>query len=207
MALIPVKQDPRTGATIMWQDNTTGRYYMVNQTGQTIEVDQYGRPLQQHMQQQPYQQPYQQQQQYQQPYQQPSPYGGYGNPYYNQQVNRYQPQQAATGISASIGNGFGRPGPYGAAGQNVAAPASYKDKASRPIPPQPQPQQVQQPNKACNTNPVAKKQVISLIDFKPEIGSELEPLIDEEKFGLDININDTTREYKFIMLKKEGRNE
>jgi len=134
MALIPVKKDPRTGADIMWQDNATGRYYTVNQYGQTVEVDQYGRPIQQT-------------QPYQQPMQQYNNYGGntYGNPYYNQQAMRQQPQQPITSISG----GYNPPPTYGTVNASVPTPSSYRGKTSAP--------QYQQPQQACNPTPTKPK--------------------------------------------------
>ena len=175
MALKPIKFDPNTGSPIFWQDDQTARLYTVDQNGQTIEVDQQGRPMQQ-MQQQPMM--YNNNQ---------------NNGYYNQQVARQQQQQPLP--MASIGSQNPQT-QYATTSVGVSGPSSYKGRVSKPVQTEPN------INLATAENQKAEPTFISLIEYEPEPGSELEPLIDTDEYTIDPMVIDNSKMFKFMKVKK-----
>ena len=173
MALKPIKFDPNTGSPIFWQDDQTARLYTVDQNGQTIEVDQHGRPIPQ--------------------MQQPMiPNNGY----YNQQVARQQQQQPLP--MASIGSQNPQT-QYATTSVGVSGPSSYKGRVSKPVQTEPN---IPNINLATAEKQKAEPTFISLIDYEPEPGSELEPLIDTDEYTIDPMVIDNSKMFKFMKVKK-----
>lgn len=171
--LQPLKYDPATGQPVIFRDNETSRLYMQDQMGQYYEIDRNGNPVQQN-----YNQGYGQLQQRPQPN-----IPSYNNGGYNQSQN--------IGM-VGIGSAIPSTDPSDLVGTN--SPASYRGR-----------EQVKEPelarNKPAKEKPKASEDK-SLINYEPEPGSELEPLIDTSVKNIDIVANDVTKTYVILAVNK-----
>ena len=176
MAINAIKYDPNTGIPILWQDDQTGKLFIVDQNGQTIEVDQYGRQVHQ--------------------MQQPMIPSNQNNGYYNQQAARQQQQQPSP--MASIGSQNPQT-QYPTTSVGVNGPSSYKGRVSKPAQTEPN---IPNINLDTEEKQKAEPTFISLIEYEPEPGSELEPLIDTDEYTIDLMVIDNSKMFKFMKVKK-----
>jgi len=176
--LQPLKYDQVTGQPVVFRDDQTGRLYMLDQMGNPYEIDRNGNPMQQQQQQMQINQGYGHLQQRQQP----------NIPRYNN--GGYNQNQSAGMVG--LGNSIPRTDTSDLVGTN--SPASYRGR-----------EQVKEPETVFNQPAKERPKVDeskSLINYEPEPGSELEPLIDTSVKHIDVIVNDDARTYKILTVNK-----
>lgn len=181
MALQPIKFDPNTGNPLFFRDDVSNRIYTVDNTGNYVEVDNNGNPIQQVNSMYPQQgYGYRQQQQS-------------VSPYVDNRIMRNQQQaRPMQGIGSGVMPPIGNPLDV----STSVTPSSYKGRTKQPPAPEPQTTESKVVEEEVN-------EVISLIDYEPEPGSELVPLINTSKEKVECIVNDSNKTYKILVVNKE----
>ena len=191
--LVPVATN-QNGVPVLFQDRNSGMFYLQTQYG-LVASDANGNPLQQQQQSFGYN-PQQQQQSFgynQQQQMMPSVGGSkYGNKYGQQQQqqqtfgiggipNNTLPNNNVSNVTSKYGNKYGQQQQMQAAAQQ---------------------QQQQQPvtNTSAQVNVVNSTYIPE--GYKAQPGSEFIPLYDETTEDLDVVVDENSKTYKFIIIKK-----
>ena len=191
--LVPVATN-QNGVPVLFQDRNSGMFYLQTQYG-LVASDANGNPLQQQQQQSFGYNPQQQQQQsfgYNQQQQQMMPSVGgskYGNKYGQQQQqqtfgiggipNNTLPNNNASNVTSKYGNKYGQQQQ-----QQMQTPTQ------------------QQPANAANAQVNVVNSTYIPEGYKAQPGSEFIPLYDETTEDLDVVVDENSKTYKFIIIKK-----